>query len=296
MRIVETFADLRAARSGAVGLVPTMGYLHEGHVACISAARERADLVVMSVFVNPLQFDHPDDLARYPRDLDRDAIIAADAGVDLLFAPPAGEMYPAEPLTRVQVGVVSEDMEGVHRPGHFDGVATVVAKLFAGIQPDSAVFGRKDAQQLAVVTRMAADLSFPVTIIPVPTVRESDGLALSSRNVFLTDRDAALGLSRGLFAAAAASDEGERSATSLETILALEVGQRGADLVYATLADAATAEPIASLDRPAFLAVAARVGEVRLIDNVFLHPDGSADLGTRLDHPSMLYGGGSDTR
>ena len=182
-------------------------------------------------------------------------------------------------------------MEGAHRPGHFDGVATVVAKLFAGTQPHLACFGRKDAQQLALVRRMAADLSFPVEIVDVPTVREEDGLALSSRNVFLADRAAALGLSRGLFAAAAAAAEGERSATALETVVAIEVAERGGDLAYVTLADTATAQPIASLDRPAFLAVAARVGEVRLIDNVFLYPDGSADLGTRLDHQSVLYEG-----
>ena len=290
MKIVATFAEVRAARSGTVALVPTMGYLHEGHVACIAAARERADQVVMSLFVNPLQFDRPDDLNRYPRDLDRDAAIAADAGVDLLFAPPVEEMYPGGDHTRVHVAVVADAMEGTHRPGHLEGVATVVAKLFAGVQPDLATFGRKDAQQLALVTRIAADLRFPVSVIAVPTVREADGLALSSRNVFLHDRPAALGLSRGLFAAAAAVDDGERSALALETMVAIEVTERGADLAYATLADAVTAEPIATLDRPAFLAVAARVGEVRLIDNLFLYPDGSADLGTRLDHPSMLYG------
>jgi len=290
MKIIETFARIGDAADGTVALVPTMGYLHEGHVACVTEAGRRADTVVVSLFVNPLQFDKADDLARYPRDLDRDAAIAAQAGVDLLFVPPMAEMYSVEPLTRVQVGVVSEGMEGAHRPGHFDGVATVVAKLFAGIRPEIACFGRKDAQQLAVITRMAADLSFPVSVIAVPTVREADGLALSSRNVFLHDRPAALGLSRGLFAAAAAVDDGERSALALETMVAIEVTERGADLAYATLADAVTAEPIATLDRPAFLAVAARVGEVRLIDNVFLDPDGSVDLGTRLDHPSMLYG------
>jgi pantoate--beta-alanine ligase len=292
MRVIGTFAEVRAARSGTVGLVPTMGYLHEGHVACIAAAGERADRVVVSLFVNPLQFDRADDLGRYPRNLDRDAAIAEEAGVDLLFAPSVAEMYPTDPLTRVHVAGVSEGMEGSHRSGHLDGVATVVAKLFAGIQPDLAAFGRKDAQQLAVVTRMAADLSLPVTVVAVPTVREADGLALSSRNVLIADRDAALGLSRGLFAAAAAVAEGERSATALETLAAIEVTERGAELDYATLADAATATGIDALDRPAFLAVAARAGDVRLIDNVYLYPDGTADLGTRLDRPSMLYGGG----
>jgi len=291
MRIVETFAAVREACAGRTALVPTMGYLHEGHVACAAEARSRSDTLVMSLFVNPLQFDQGSDLERYPRDLDRDAAIAADAGVDLLFAPAVDEMYPTEPLARVHVAVVSDGMEGSHRPGHFDGVATVVAKLFAGIQPDLACFGRKDAQQLAVVTRLAADLSFPTSIVGVPTVREADGLALSSRNVFVEDRAAALGLSRGLFAAAAAAGEGERDGTALETIVSLEVSERGADLDYATLADAATAERITTLDRPAFLAVAARVGSVRLIDNVFLEEDGRADLGTRLGRASILYGG-----
>jgi pantoate--beta-alanine ligase len=292
MRTVDTFAAVREAASGRVVLVPTMGYLHEGHVACVAEARRHGDTVVMSLFVNPLQFDQGPDLERYPRDLDRDAAIAEEAGVDLLFAPAVDEMYPVEPLARVHVDVVSDGMEGSHRPGHFDGVATVVTKLFAGIRPDVACFGRKDAQQLAVVTRLAADLSFPVSIVGVPTVREADGLALSSRNVFLDDRAAALGLSRGLFAAAAAAGEGERDATALETIVSLEVSERGAGLDYATLADAATAERIPVLDRPAFLAVAARIGSVRLIDNVFLAPDGTADLGTRLERQSILYGGG----
>ena len=289
MKIVETFAEVRAARSGTVALVPTMGFLHEGHVACLAEGRRWADQVVMSLFVNPLQFDHPDDLARYPRDLDRDAAIAEEAGVDVLFAPPLEEMYPDDPVVRVHVSTVSEGMEGVHRPGHFDGVATVVAKLFAGIVPDVACFGRKDAQQLAVVTRMAADLSFPLEIVGVSTVREHDGLALSSRNVFIEDRTAALGLSRGLFAAADAVTAGERRGAELEGVVARTVAAAGCDLDYATLADAATAEELFLLDRPAFLAVAARVGEVRLIDNVFLYPNGTADLGTRLDLPSVLY-------
>ncbi|MFH1105416.1 MAG: pantoate--beta-alanine ligase [Actinomycetota bacterium] len=290
MKIVGTFAEVRAARSGTVALVPTMGFLHEGHVACVAAARTRADQVVMSLFVNPLQFDRPDDLARYPRDLDRDAAIAEAAGVDVLFAPPLEEMYPDDPVVRVHVSMVSEGMEGAHRPGHFDGVATVVAKLFAGIIPDVACFGRKDAQQLAVVTRMAADLSFPLEIVGVSTVREADGLALSSRNVFIEDRDAALGLSSGLFTAADAVGAGVRRAGELEGIVARKVAAAGADLDYATLADVATVEGLFLVDRPAFLAVAARVGEVRLIDNVFLYPDGTADRGTRLDRPSILYG------
>jgi pantoate--beta-alanine ligase len=289
--VVDTFDAVRV-EIGTVhsALVPTMGYLHEGHLSLVEVATEMSDRVVMSLFVNPLQFDEPGDLDRYPRDLDRDAALAEAAGVDVLFAPTAGEIYPAEPLTRVSVAGVSEGMEGAHRPGHFDGVATVVAKLFAGIRPAYAVFGRKDAQQLAVVRRMALDLSFPVEIVGSPTVREVDGLALSSRNVFLgpDDRSAALGLSRGLFAAADAVRAGERDGSRLEAMVRDPVAEAGADLEYATLADAFTAGPIDTVDREAFLAVAARVGEVRLIDNVVLWPDGAVDTGVALDGQSIL--------
>lgn len=291
MKIVGTFAEVRAELGGAsAALVPTMGYLHEGHVALLDLAKELAGPVVMSLFVNPLQFDRSLDLDRYPRDLERDAEIAAAAGVDLLFAPTVDEMYPVPPRTRVRVESVSEGMEGHHRPGHFEGVATVVAKLFGGIRPDVAVFGRKDAQQLAVVRRMAADLSLLVEIVGSPTVREPDGLAVSSRNVFLADGDrvAALGLSAGLFAAAAAVGRGERDAAHLESMVKDRLSAVGAEVEYVTLADADEASPMDALDREAFLAVAAGVGEVRLIDSVFLWPDGAADVGVMLDAPSIL--------
>lgn len=291
MIIAETFAEVRKhSGSTPVALVPTMGYLHDGHLSLVEVATEASDRVVMSLFVNPLQFDQQEDLDRYPRDLDRDTALAESAGVDVLFAPTLEEMYPVPPRTRVKVDGVSDGMEGAHRPGHFDGVATVVAKLFAGIRPAAAVFGRKDAQQLAVVRRMALDLSFPVDIIGAPTIRESDGLALSSRNVFLSDddRSVALGLSSGLFAAANAVRGGERSAAALEGTVSEAVAQTGAELEYTTLADAMAAEPIETLDREAFLAVAARVGAVRLIDNVVLWPDGSVDIGVLLHGPSNL--------
>ncbi len=290
MIVVETFAAAREWVAGSVALVPTMGYLHEGHLACVAAVRGRADIVAMSVFVNPLQFEDPADLTRYPRSLDRDLGLAEAAGVDFVFAPSVAEMYPAPPLTKVSVTEVAAGMEGAHRPGHFDGVATVVAKLFAGIRPSQAAFGRKDAQQLAVVRRMVSDLSFPVTIVEVPTVRHADGLALSSRNVFIEDRKAALGLSRGLFLAADAAAAGERSGPVLEELAGRTASRAGAAVEYATLADAATSRRIAALDRRAFLAIAARVGPVRLIDNVVLEPDGTADRGTRLDGPSILGG------
>ena len=289
MKIVETFAAVRSEVAGAsAALVPTMGFLHEGHVSLLELAKGLQGPVVMSLFVNPLQFDRSVDLERYPRDLARDAEIAAAAGVDLLFAPTVEEMYPSPPRTRVRVDSVSDGMEGEHRPGHFEGVATVVAKLFAGVRPDAAVFGRKDAQQLAVVRRMTADLSFPVEIIGAPTVRAPDGLAVSSRNVFIAedDRAAALGLSSGLFAAAEAVAAGERSAVRLESLVRDRLAD--AEVEYVTLADAFEAEPIDTLDRESFLAVAARVGEVRLIDNIVMWPDGSTDTGVTLEGPSIL--------
>jgi pantoate--beta-alanine ligase len=292
VRLLPTFSEVRVSGAGTVALVPTMGFLHEGHLSLIEAAGELAETVVVSLFVNPLQFDKAGDLDRYPRALDRDAGLAEAAGADILFAPAVSEMYPLEPATRVSVAPLAGEMEGAHRQGHFEGVATVVAKLFAGLQPDIALFGRKDAQQLAVVCRMAADLSFPVRVMGFPTVRESDGLALSSRNILLgpAERKSAVAISRGLTAAAAAATVGERSGTVLEGVVAAEVaGARGLDLEYAALADAATATRIPTLDRPAFLAVAVRAGAVRLIDNVGLRPDGEADLGVRLTRPSILY-------
>ena len=274
MRTVHTFRDARALGSGCVGLVPTMGYLHEGHTSLVDAARRECDTVIVSLFVNPLQFAPTEDLTSYPR---------------------LGEMYPDEPLTTVSVGLVTEGMEGGIRPGHFDGVATVVAKLFAGIAPDRAYFGRKDAQQLVTVRRMTTDLSFPIVIVGEPIVRESDGLALSSRNTYLdrAERAAARSINRGINAVAEAIIAGERSATELERIAAAPVNdESGVDLDYATLADQDTAFALLDLDRPAFLAVAARVGRTRLLDNVHIDRiDGGwvPDVGIRLDGPSILY-------
>jgi pantoate--beta-alanine ligase len=293
MRTVHTFAEARLAMPGVVALVPTMGCLHEGHLALVGAARaEPVDVVIMSLFVNPLQFDDASDLDRYPRDLERDAHVAAEAGVDVLFAPPLDEMYPQGSVTRVRVGRPGEVMEGEYRPGHFDGVATVVSKLFAGLRPEVAVFGRKDAQQLAVVRRLAADLSFPTRIVGVSTVREPDGLALSSRNIFIEDRGAALGLWRGLDAAADAWDAGERGAQVLEGIVHDSVVGAGAAVDYVRLVDAFTLDRPEGADSEAFLAVAASVGGVRLIDNLYIESDGSVDRGTRLQRPSALSGGG----
>jgi len=295
MRTVATFADVRKENRGAVGLVPTMGYLHEGHLSLIAAAREASDTVVVSLFVNPLQFTDEADLAAYPRDFERDARLVEAAGADVLFAPTSEVVYRQPPLTAVTVSGVSEGMEGEHRPGHFDGVAIVVAKLFAGVRPDLAYFGRKDAQQLAVVTRMAADLSFPVEIVGRPIVREHDGLALSSRNTYLTDEDrrAALTLSAGLERVAEAVTQGEGSGAVLEALAGDPVdAEPRARLEYATLASQAEAAPMRGLDEPAFLAVAARVGRTRLIDNVHIDSAGDRwvpDLGSRLAGPSILF-------
>lgn len=295
MEVVRTFAEARGA-GGRIGLVPTMGFLHEGHVSLLEAARAECDWVVMTLFVNPLQFDESRDLERYPQDLERDAAIARSAGVDVIVAPSIEEMYPVwPPATVVQVPDLAREMEGAFRPGHFDGVATVVAKLFAAAPADRAYFGRKDAQQLAIVRAMARDLSFPVEVRGMPIVREADGLALSSRNVFLDAeaRRAALSLSQGLMASVDAAEAGERDAKALADLAIRSMADTpGVDADYATLAGQDDAASCDHLDRPAFLAVAARVGPLRLIDNVhFDIVDGEVvpDRGVRLKHTSALY-------
>lgn len=283
MKTVETPEAARFLYSGSVGLVPTMGALHEGHLSLIEAARRSCDTVVMSLFVNPLQFDQPSDLDRYPRPREVDSALAEGAGVDILYAPPLEVMYPTEPLTAVTVADVSEHLEGQFRRGHFAGMAIVVAKLLASLRPDRSFFGRKDFQQLVVVRTMVADLSFPGEIVDCPTVREPDGLAMSSRNVFIEDRVAALSISQGLMAAADAVDDGVRSAADLEDLVRRHLALDSVD--YVTLASQSRAEPMSGLDRPAFLAVAGRVGEVRLIDNLPLDLVGEMwvpDRGVRL--------------
>jgi pantoate--beta-alanine ligase len=299
VKIARTFAEARVHGPGLVGLVPTMGFLHEGHLSHVHAARAAGDAtVMMSLFVNPLQFGPGEDLDRYPRDFDRDTALAEEAGVDVLFAPPVEEMFPTPPDTRVEVGGPASALEARSRPGHFGGVATVVTKLLAGLRPDRAYFGRKDAQQLAVVRRMVADLSFPVEIVGGPIIRHADGVALSSRNTFLSagDRIAAAGLYRGLMAAADAVGAGERQGRALEARVRAElIGKPGVHVDYVELASADRVERLVELDRPAFLAVAARVGAVRLIDNVHFDPvDGDpgggfvADRGIVLDTVSVL--------
>ncbi len=268
MEVTATFAGTREQYQGRVGLLPTMGFFHEGHLALMDLLRGHCDTLVVSLFVNPTQFDQKADFAAYPRDVDRDASLAEQHGVDLLFTPEQEEVYPVGETTIVDVGGVSQEMEGRYRAGHFTGVATVVAKLFAGLTPDIAMFGRKDAQQIAVLRAMVRDLRFPVSVIDAPLVREPDGLALSSRNVRLDrmSRERALAISRGLVQAAEQVDAGERRGERLEATVRRSM--RGLEVDYATLATTETMVPIPTLDQPAVLAAAAHVGGVRLIDNI----------------------------
>jgi len=254
----------------------------------------------MSLFVNPLQFDDESDLLRYPRDAGRDLALATEAGVDVVFAPAVDEMYPTAPVVQVSPGRLAASMEGIARPGHFDGVAMAVAKLLAGIQPDLAYFGKKDAQQLVIVRRLTTDLSFPVEIVAMPTVREEDGVALGSRNVFLDpgSRRAARTLSEGLFAAADAVAAGERDGKLLEERAASPaLGNDAVAIEYVELASSADAFRLAKLDRPAFLAIAVTTGGVRLIDNVsvdWIAGEPVVDRGERLGRPSRLYETGTE--
>jgi pantoate--beta-alanine ligase len=273
----ETIASFRVAlgrAGGRVGFVPTMGYLHAGHRSLMDAARTdpRNEVVAASIFVNPLQFGPTEDLAAYPRDLDRDLAVCAAAGVDHVLHPSAEEMYPAgvPTLTTVTVAALSEPMEGASRPAHFAGVATVVAKLFAIVGPCRAYFGEKDWQQLAVVTRMAADLSLPVEVVGCPIVREPDGLALSSRNVYLTDaeRAAAPGLQRALLAGAAAVEAGSRDPEAVRAAMrAVLEPVPEADIDYLEVLDAATLAAVEPLRGTLRLLGAVRFGRARLIDN-----------------------------
>lgn len=297
MKTLTTFEEVRAQAVGSVGLVPTMGYLHEGHLSLIEAAAVRCDTVVVSIFVNPLQFGDAGDLDSYPTDLPRDEGLASHAGADIVFAPDVDQMYPAGPTVGVTVSEIGDAMEGTYRPGHFDGVATVVAKLFAGIQPDVAFFGRKDAQQLALVTTLAYGLAMPVRVVGCPIVRETDGLALSSRNTRLTDgsHNDALAISRALFAAATLFSAGERRAGALTRAVTERLTDvPSVELEYVELADAESARIIDEVSDVSFLAVAATVDGVRLIDNVLLNgSDGSVNIGERINTQSILYGGGT---
>jgi pantoate--beta-alanine ligase len=284
MRVVRTIADLRALirplreAGKRIGFIPTMGFLHEGHGALIRQSAARCDATVVSIFVNPTQFSPSEDLASYPRDLERDQNLCLEAGATVLFLPEDSEIYPTGFQTHVEPGRLADSLCGRFRPGHFRGVATVVAKLFNMVQPDLAFFGQKDFQQTVVVRRMARDLNLPVDVVVVPTVREPEGLALSSRNTYL-DEDArrrALSISEGLLAAKAAFDDGEREAAKLLQIARGPLA--GVDSIqYLELVDTQNLEPIQGpVDRSAAMCVAAYVGSTRLIDNVLLAPVGPA--------------------
>jgi len=286
VQICRTVKEIRAfvqqvrSRGGSVGLVPTMGYFHQGHLALMRRARESCDAVVVSIFVNPLQFGPQEDFARYPRDFARDAAMAEEAGVAAVFAPSAEEMYPSGFATHVEVGGLTDCLCGLSRPGHFRGVATVVAKLFNIVRPDRAFFGQKDAQQLLVVRRLAADLNMDLEIVVVPTVREADGLAMSSRNVYLEpeQRRAAVVLYQSLREAEEMVRGGERDAgrvrRKIEEMIAAVPEAR---IDYVEIRSLPALEPVQELDAPALLALAVRFGTTRLIDNTVLNGS-AADL------------------
>lgn len=271
----ETREEIAKARASGrvIGFVPTMGALHKGHMTLVRNAREQCDFVVVSIFVNPTQFGPREDLAKYPRTLESDLRKCEDAGVDLVFAPSAAEMYPEGFDRWVEVDGPTDVLEGARRPGHFRGVTTVCAKFFGIVRPDSTFFGRKDYQQLVIVGRLVRDLEGPIMIVPVDTVRESDGLAMSSRNVYLSssERQAALVLSRSLQAAQRAFDSGERRARTLQSAAENMIrAEPLAKIDYVAIVDAETLGLIETIERPAVLLLAVRIGATRLIDNVLL--------------------------
>jgi pantoate--beta-alanine ligase len=278
--IVRTLAELRSTvaewrREGLkVGVVPTMGALHEGHLSLVRTALEQADRVIVTLFVNPKQFNNPADLAAYPRTEKEDAAKLSPVGAHMLYVPDASEIYPQGFSTTVSVSGVSEGLCGAHRPGHFDGVATVVAKLFLQTGADMAFFGEKDFQQLHVVKRMARDLDIPITVVPCPTVREADGLALSSRNVRLSPQDRAIAprLAQALFAAAEKLRDGRLAKPVLDHAITSIQAAGFSEVEYLELRAEDNLQPMDTLDRPARLLVAAFLGGVRLIDNIPAQP------------------------
>ncbi len=280
MQVLETIAQVRSVRSGfpTLGLVPTMGFLHEGHLSLVRRARAECGAVAVSIFVNPTQFGPDEDLARYPRDLAGDLALLEGEGVDVAFTPEPAEIYPKGFASRIEVEGITAPLEGAARPGHFAGVATVVAKLFNIVQPTCAYFGQKDAQQAVVVRRMAADLDIPVRVVVADTVRKADGLALSSRNVYLTpaERAAAPLLYRGLCRAQALFAAGERDGgvlrASVREVIAIEPRF---EIDYVSVADPDTLQELERVDGSALVSLAARLGRTRLIDNIMLGRTGA---------------------
>jgi len=282
MQVIEEIAAMRAwgrdvrARGRRIGLVPTMGYLHAGHLSLVGLARARADVVVASIFVNPTQFGPSEDLAAYPRDIEHDMAMLDAAGVDVLFMPTADAMYPAGHQTAVTVSEVTRGLCGAARPVHFRGVATIVTKLFNIVTPDVAVFGRKDMQQLVTIRRLVADLDYAVEVVGAPIVREPDGLAMSSRNAYLSaaERSAASCLSQALAVARNLVDAGESNAGNvLEAVRAHIAAEPLATLDYATLVHPDTLVEVEVLDGPTLLALAVQIGRARLIDNEVLREE-----------------------
>lgn len=276
MKVIETIGEMRAERGrihGSVGFVPTMGYLHEGHMELVRRARSENITVIVSIFVNPSQFGPQEDFASYPRDTERDLNLLEKEGVSLVFMPAAGGMYPEGFSTWVDVGKVSAELEGEARPGHFRGVATVVCKLLNIVQPHRAYFGQKDAQQLVVIKKMASDLDMDLEIVAVPTVREPDGLAMSSRNVYLTkeERQAAVVLWKALCLARGQWSSGERNAAILRReMISLIEREPFAQIDYVSVADPDTLEELDTVGDRALVSLAVRIGRTRLIDNTIL--------------------------
>ncbi|MDD2558588.1 MAG: pantoate--beta-alanine ligase [Desulfuromonadaceae bacterium] len=279
---METIRQLDEMQARALALrtegkrivfVPTMGYLHEGHLSLVRAARNHGEVVVLSIFVNPIQFGAGEDFASYPRDLSRDSALAAEAGVDIIFAPEASQMYPAGYATSVHVEGITETLCGASRPGHFDGVTTVVSKLFGIVQPHSALFGMKDFQQLAVIRRMTVDLNLPIEIIGMPIVREADGLALSSRNKYLTPHlhQQALCLQDAIRMATDTALKGEKDAAAIIALVQQRIQQEGDTRIdYIQICNAKTLQEVTQIDVDAVLLLAVHFGPTRLIDNHYL--------------------------
>ena len=275
MKVLTTVAAMRAARAGVgnLGLVPTMGFLHEGHLSLVARAKGDGGAVAASIFVNPTQFGPNEDLARYPRDLPRDLSLLEAAGVDLVFAPEPAEMYPPGFDAQIVIGGVTDVLEGAVRPGHFAGVATVVAKLFNIVQPTRAYFGQKDAQQSVVIRKLVRDLDMPIEVIVAPTVREADGLALSSRNSYLTpaERAVAPAIYRALSEARSRFDGGERDAEALRLTARHAIAAEPAMTIdYVSVADTQSLRELSKVECGALMSVAVRLGATRLIDNVLL--------------------------
>ena len=288
MEVASTVAEMRALRRayvGDVGFVATLGYLHAGHVSLLRASLEQDAHTVASIFVNPTQFNHPDDFDSYPRDVEGDLALLREQGVDAVFVPSVEEMYPDGPSTTVEVAEVADRLEGAHRPGHFAGVTTIVSKLFDIVEPTRAYFGKKDAQQLAVIRRLVADLHLNVEIVAMPTIREPDGLAMSSRNARLSssERKAALVLAKALRLAAERYDEGERNGGAIRSamleLIADEPLARVCDVRvdYVSVADTEHLNELDSITGDALVSLAVQIGDVRLIDNVTL-PDDAGEV------------------